>query len=144
MSTHKINLDLEGFKPEAKKADPVAKASIEQIAVESGFKTRHAPGHLTKKPAASGSASYVASPSISSTTEGEGEARRRGRKRTTNRNTPFTVKLKIETNNLIYDLADQLECTAIAEVLELALSALQDEIDSGIDPRVRAAKQISK
>lgn len=140
MSTHKINLDLEEFKPEAKKADPVAKASVEQIAVESGFKTRHAPEQTIKEPAASVSSRYVAT---STTIEGEGEARRRGRKRTTNRNTPFTVKLKIETNNQIYDLADRLECTAIAEVLELALGALENEINKGVDPRVRAAKQIS-
>ncbi|WEX91551.1 hypothetical protein PZN02_006377 (plasmid) [Sinorhizobium garamanticum] len=62
---------------------------------------------------------------------------------TTNRNTPFAVKLKVETNNMIYDYADRLECSAIAEVIELALGALQKELDEGIDPRARAAAQVA-
>jgi len=73
----------------------------------------------------------------------DGEARRRGRKPTTNRNVPFSVKLKIETNNQIYAFADRLGCNAIAEVLELALAALEKELSEGEDPRVRAAEQES-
>ncbi|QOF75197.1 hypothetical protein IG197_31930 (plasmid) [Aminobacter sp. SR38] len=140
MSTHNIRLDLDEFKPEAKKADPAAKASVEKIAVESGFNTRHAPESPKREPVKAVQPAITA-PIPPSAPEGEGEARRRGRKRTTNRNTPFAVKLKVETNNQIYEFADRLECNAIAEVLELALGALQKEIDEGIDPRTRAAEQ---
>ncbi|NKC05460.1 hypothetical protein HED55_27170 [Ochrobactrum haematophilum] len=73
-----------------------------------------------------------------------GEPKRRGRKRTTSRNTQFTVKLKVETNNQIYDYAEMLECSAIAEVIELALGALQSEIEQGINPRLRAAQQAAE
>jgi len=126
MSIHNIHLDLDEFKPEVKKSDPVAKDSVEKIAEISGFKTRHAP---------------VSSRDDTAYLEGEGSARRRGRKRTTNRNIPFSVKLKVETNNQIYEFAERLGCSAIAEVLELALGALQKELDDGEDPRVRATKQ---
>lgn len=129
MSKDRLALDLEEFKPEAKKVDSVTKAAVAQVAETNGFNTRHA---TEKKPPV---------PVASAPAEGEGEARRRGRKRTTNRNTPFTVKLRLDTNNLIYDYADRLECSAIAEVIELALGALQKELDEGIDPRARAAAQ---
>ncbi len=139
MSHTPIKLDLEEFKPQAKKADPAAKAAVEQVAKDSGFRTRHAPEITPEQPVT------TQQPVVTDATKpDEGEARRRGRKRTTNRNTPFTVKLKVETNNQIYDLADRLECTAIAEVLELALGALQKEIDQGIDPRARASDQLDK
>lgn len=144
MSTHNIRLDLDEFKPEAKKADPAAKASVEKLAEATGFKTRHAPEQTRNelKPSPKpDSLPAPAAPVAPVASEGEGEARRRGRKRTTNRNTPFAVKLKVETNNLIYEFADRLECNAIAEVLELALGALQKELDEGIDPRARAAEQ---
>lgn len=119
MSKERLTIDLEEFKPEAKTIDPVAKVTLAAAAESNGFRTRHAAG-------------AAISP------ESETGARRRGRKRTTNRNTPFTVKLRVETNNQIYDLADHLECTAIAEVIELALGALQREMDEGINPRERA------
>ncbi|RCL02206.1 MAG: hypothetical protein JSC189_000719 [Candidatus Tokpelaia sp. JSC189] len=143
MNTHNIRLDLNEFKPEVKKADPVVKTSVEKIAEITGFKTRHAPKSDHIEPLAVQKNSSVVAPDVSivEVLGGEGEARRRGRKRTTNRNTPFTVKLKIETNNQIYEFADRLECNAIAEVLELALGALQKELDEGIDPRVRANEQ---
>lgn len=140
MSNSHIHLDLEEFKkPQPKIADPAAKAAVEQVAKDSGFRTRHAPERPESEKAEP--AKVLNAPSETSP---EGEARRRGRKRTTNRNTPFTVKLKVETNNQIYDLADQLQCSAIAEVLELALGALQKEIDQGIDPRARASDQLDK
>jgi predicted kinase len=44
---------------------------------------------------------------------------------------PFTVKLRRDTNNQIYELADQLECGAIAEVIEMALQALTEKIARG-------------
>jgi len=135
MSTHNIHLDLDEFKPEVKKADPIAKDSIEKIAEMSGFKTRHAPDFSRRETAA------MAEKTKSETLlERESAARRRGRKRTTNRNIPFSVKLKIETNNQIYELADRLGCNAIAEVLELALAALEKELSEGEDPRIRAVK----
>ncbi|MCO7729090.1 hypothetical protein NJB93_21330 [Brucella intermedia] len=144
MNKERIRLDLDEFKPVQKKADPEVKATVERVAEESGFKTRHAPEPARKpdiqapKPDA---APVAKAPAPAPLAEAGSEPRRRGRKRTTNRNTPFAVKLKVETNNLIYDMADELQCTAIAEVLELALGALQKEIEQGIDPRVRAAEQ---
>ncbi|THK33779.1 hypothetical protein EHS39_34255 [Ensifer sp. MPMI2T] len=140
MSKERLTIDLDEFKPEPKKVDPQTKAAVEKVAENNGFKTRHAP-----EPAAR-TAPAVAKPAPATApaeTEGEGEPRRRGRKRTTNRNTPFAVKLRVETNNMIYDYADRLECSAIAEVIELALGALQKELDEGIDPRARAAAQVA-
>lgn len=132
MSKDRLALDLEDFKPEAKKVDSATKSAVAQVAETNGFSTRHATEKKTLVPA------------VSAPVEGEGEARRRGRKRTTNRNTPFTVKLRLETNNLIYDYADRLECSAIAEVIELALGALQKELDEGVDPRQRAVAQAAE
>ena len=55
MNPHSIRLDLDEFKPEAKKADPAAKASVEQVAEAAGFKTRHAPETPKKEPVKAGS-----------------------------------------------------------------------------------------
>ncbi|RUU95217.1 MULTISPECIES: hypothetical protein [unclassified Mesorhizobium] len=134
MSRERLSIDLDEFKPEPKKVDPHTKAAVEQEAENNGFKTRHAAEPARKAPAPKPAPDVVPAQ-----TEREGEPRRRGRKHTTNRNTPFAVKLKAETNNMICDYADRLECTAIADVIELALGALQKELDEGIDPRARAA-----
>lgn len=140
MNDKRILLDLDDFKPELKKADPVAKASVEQLAKDSGFIARHAPASKAKKEAPA----KQAAKSVSAVDVDHGKVKRRGRKRSTNRNTQFTVKLKLETNNQIYDYAEMLECTAIAEVIELALGALQSEIEQGINPRERAVKQAAE
>lgn len=139
MSDKRIILDLDEFKPEAKKADPAAKASVEQVAKDSGFVARHAPEAKKEAPAKAKEPKIVAQEIVD-----DGEPKRRGRKRTTSRNTQFTVKLKVETNNQIYDYAEMLECSAIAEVIELALGALQSEIEQGINPRLRAAQQAAE
>lgn len=139
MSDKRIILDLDEFKPEAKKADPAAKASVEQVAKDSGFVARHAPEAKKEAPAKAKEPKNVAPEIVD-----DGEPKRRGRKRTTSRNTQFTVKLKVETNNQIYDYAEMLECSAIAEVIELALGALQSEIEQGINPRLRAAQQAAE
>jgi len=120
-----LNLDLDEFKPEPKKIDPGAKEATEEVAIASGFKTRHAPEKEAKPQKAAEKAPV------------EMEARRRGRKRTTNRSTPFAVKLRLDTNNKIYDLADRLDCSAIAEVIELALDALEEKIAAGKNPRAK-------
>lgn len=141
MNDKRILLDLDDFKPELKKADPVAKASVEQLAKDSGFVARHAPAPKAKKEAL---AKPKTPKSAARADVDDGKVKRRGRKRSTNRNTQFTVKLKLETNNQIYDFAEMLECTAIAEVIELALGALQNEIEQGINPRERAVEQAAE
>ena len=125
-----IKMDLADFAPTKKTANKDAKALMETLAEESGFRTRHSP--ITK---------LIGDDASVQTSQAQ-EPKRRGRKRQTNRNVSFTVKLKLETNDLIYDLADQLDCNAIAEVLELALGALVKELDEKIDPRQRAIDQM--
>ncbi|MGV1862767.1 MULTISPECIES: hypothetical protein [Rhizobium/Agrobacterium group] len=129
MSKERIPLNLEGFAPAPKTASKERKEEIATEAVESGFSARHAVSQPT---------STVASVQESA------EPRRRGRKRSTNRNVPFAVKLRIETNDAIYDMADKLECSAIAEVIELAIGALEAEIAQGKNPRERAAARAGK
>lgn len=109
------------------------------MAKDSGFVARHAPEAKKEAPAKAKEPKIVAPEIVDG-----GEPKRRGRKRTTSRNTQFTVKLKVETNNQIYDYAEMLECSAIAEVIELALGALQSEIEQGINPRLRAAQQAAE
>ena len=101
-------LDLASFQPEAIKPDPEKKTVAAEIAAESGFTTRH---HYDVN-------SHPHTPVL-----------RRGRKKQTGRNTQFTVKLKPETNNAIYRLADRLDVNALAEVIELAIEALEAKID---------------
>lgn len=139
MNDKRIVLDLDDFKPELKKVDPAAKASVEQLAKASGFVARHAPKVKKEVPAKGETPKSATTINVD-----DGKVKRRGRKRSTNRNTQFTVKLKLETNNKIYDYAEMLECTAIAEIIELALGALQSEIEQGINPRERAVKQSTK
>lgn len=123
MSKERIPLNLDGFSPAPKVASKDRKGEIETEAVESGFSARHVVEER----------SSVVKLSTDTT-----EPRRRGRKRSTNRNVPFAVKLRIETNDAIYDMADKLDCSAIAEVIELAMGALEAEIAAGKDPRDRA------
>ena len=128
MSKERIPLNLEGFAPAPKTANKERKEEIATEAVESGFSARHA----------------ASQPSIVTSAQEPTEPRRRGRKRSTNRNVPFAVKLRIETNDAIYDMADKLECSAIAEVIELAMGALEAEIAQGKNPRERAAARAGK
>jgi len=112
MTKGRLNLDLDDFKPEPKNIELSNKDIVKSLSEEAGFKTKH-------------------SVSKSSKLEDKGvepETKRRGRKRSTNRNTPFAVKLKIETNNRIYELADELDCNAIAEVIEMAIAALDKNL----------------
>ncbi len=123
MSKERIPLNLEGFSPAPKAASRDRKDEIETEAVENGFSARHA--------------MEIAAHSEAKPNPDSAEPRRRGRKRSTNRNVPFAVKLRLETNDAIYDMADKLDCSAIAEVIELAMGALEAEIAAGIDPRAR-------
>lgn len=117
--TYKIDFDdLEDFAPESKKATPEEIEMAKRVSEESGFHTKHA-----QQAPSAGLAS---------------EPKRRGRKRTTNRNVAFSVKLRLETNDLIYSLAEKLDSNAIAEVLELALDCLVRDLENGIDVRKRA------
>ena len=120
MTSGKISLDLDEFKPQPVKIDADSRAQIREASDNAGFTGRHAVTQT--KP--------ISQPV--SAEQGEGsEVKRRGRKRTTGRDVPFTVKLRRDTNNQIYDLADQLECAAIAEVIEMALQALTEKIARG-------------
>lgn len=120
MTSGKISLDLDEFKPQPVKIEAGSRAQIKEASDNAGFTGRHAVAKT--KP--------VSQPV--SAEQGEGsEVKRRGRKRTTGRDVPFTVKLRRDTNNQIYDLADQLECAAIAEVIEMALQALTEKISRG-------------
>lgn len=122
MSNQRPPLDFTSIMDAAKPKERPSKQQIDEVAAESGFTTRHAPRQ--EEPEAKGTERRPAE-------EGPQEPMRRGRKRTTNRNTPFAVKLKLETNNAIYRLAEELECNAIAEVIERAIAALEREIASG-------------
>lgn len=120
MTSGKISLDLDEFKPQPVKIDADSRAQIREASDNAGFTGRHAV--VKTKP--------ISEPV--SAEQGEGsEVKRRGRKRTTGRDVPFTVKLRRDTNNQIYELADQLECGAIAEVIEMALQALTEKIARG-------------
>lgn len=131
MSNKRIPLDLSDFTDAPKPKSKPTKEQIDEVASESGFTTRHAPRQAEQpeqkisKPAPKPPTEPVAAD------DSQQEPMRRGRKRTTNRNTPFAVKLKLETNNAIYRLAEELECNAIAEVIERAIAALEKEIASG-------------
>ncbi len=105
-------LDLDAFQPSPVRADPETRSAATRIAQEAGFTTRH------------GKAEADATDSAPL------EVSRRGRKRTTGRNTQFTVKLKAETNNAIYDLAERLNAGALAEVIEQAIDALQEKLQA--------------
>ena len=120
MTTGKISLDLDEFKPQPVKIDADSRAQIKEVSDSAGFTGRHAVAKA--KP-----------PSLPASAEPDegGEVKRRGRKRTTGRDVPFTVKLRRDTNNQIYEFADQLECGAIAEVIEMALQALAEKIARG-------------
>lgn len=126
MSKERIPLNLEGFNPSPKVASKDRKDEIATEAAESGFATRHA---------------AVPSPEPKPVAD-IAEPRRRGRKRSTNRNVPFAVKLRIETNDAIYDMADRLNCSAIAEVIEFAMAALEAEIAAGKNPRDRILAKV--
>ena len=120
MTSGKISLDLDDFRPEPVKIDAESKAQIKEAADSAGFTGRHAVAKERLNPVP-----VVPEQGLSN------EVKRRGRKRTTGRDVPFTVKLRRDTNNQIYDLADQLECAAIAEVIEMALQALTEKIARG-------------
>jgi hypothetical protein len=96
MTSGKISLDLDEFKPQPVKIDADSRAQIREASDNAGFTSRHAV--VKPKP--------ISEPV--SAEQGEGsEVKRRGRKRTTGRDVPFTVKLRRDTNNQIYELADQ-------------------------------------
>ena len=101
-------LDLGGIEATPVKANPESRTAATDLATEAGFTTRH-----TKNPQAENTPPQVA---------------RRGRKKTTGRTAQFTVKLKPETNNAIYEIADELEVNAIAEVIEMAMEALEEKL----------------
>ena len=120
MTSGKISLDLDDFRPEPVKIDAESKAQIKEAADNAGFTGRHAVAKAKPNPVP-----------VISEQDGSNEVKRRGRKRTTGRDVPFTVKLRRDTNNQIYELADQLECGAIAEVIEMGLQALMEKISRG-------------
>jgi len=120
MTSGKISLDLDDFRPEPVKIDAESKAQIKEAADNAGFTGRHAVAKEKPIPAP-----------MTPEQDGGHEVKRRGRKRTTGRDVPFTVKLRRDTNNQIYELADQLECGAIAEVIEMGLQALMEKISRG-------------
>jgi hypothetical protein len=120
MTSGKISLDLDDFRPEPVKIDAESKAQIKEAADSAGFTGRHAVAKERQNPVP-----VVPEQGVSN------EVKRRGRKRTTGRDVPFTVKLRRDTNNQIYELADQLECGAIAEVIEMGLQALMEKISRG-------------
>lgn len=122
MTSGKISLDLDDFRPEPVKIDEKSKAQIKEAADSAGFTGRHAVAKSKPAPAPA--------PPLSEQ-EPSTEVKRRGRKRTTGRDVPFTVKLRRDTNNQIYELADQLECGAIAEVIEMGLQALMEKLARG-------------
>lgn len=126
MTKGKISLDLEEFKPEPKKIDPEAKSRVAEAAESAGFTGRHAT--VGKGAIANAPKTTPEQPVEAASDEMASGVRRRGRKRTTGRDTPFTVKLRRDTNNMIYELADRMECNAIAEVIEQALEALQEKL----------------
>ncbi|WLS01363.1 hypothetical protein [Shinella sumterensis] len=138
MTNQRIPLDLSGFDPQPKSLSKETKEEIAEQAAISGFTTRHADRKAEASKPAPKQAARPLAPPIAADAQ---EPMRRGRKRSTNRNVPFAVKLKLETNNAIYRLAEDLDCTAIAEVIELALGALEQEIADGTNPRERATRQ---
>ncbi|MDR0786737.1 MAG: hypothetical protein LBG44_02620 [Gemmatimonadota bacterium] len=116
MTDHQVFFELSGVEKEVEVNSPV----LEEVVVMSPER---------QKLAADQSRKLTETP-VESVVADEGP-RRRGRKLTTGRNTPFTVKLRRETNDLIYTLADEMECNALAEVIEKALEALQKQRAGG-------------
>ena len=103
-SKPRVGLDLESIAPTPRKPTQEGVTNAERNAEAERFTIRHAqaPGIM-----------------------------RRGRKRETGRNVPFTVKLKRETNNEIYGLAEELNCGAIAEVIEMGIELLREAVKDG-------------
>lgn len=130
----KMTMDLGEFKPEKRTTSPEEARQAKEVAVASGFTTEHhrAAEIVDEKAKQSPKQSAALDPVGAATTE---QVVRRGRKPTTNRNTQFAVKLTVETNNQIYAFADELNCRAIADVIEMALKALREKVDAGINPR---------
>ncbi|MCM2294683.1 hypothetical protein NAC44_20355 [Allorhizobium sp. BGMRC 0089] len=110
----RIDLDLSDLDGERKEKPRLTMDQINQDAADSGFTTRHAERH--------------SNPVVVKAAQSIREPMRRGRKPSTGRNTPFSVKLKMETNNTIYRLAEEMQCNAIAEVIERAIAALEREL----------------
>lgn len=106
----RLSLDMSDLVGEKKTKERPSMEQINRDAAAAGFTTLHAPRPVD--------------PPLNTIST---EPRRRGRKRTTNRNTQFTVKLKSETNDAIYNMADELDCV-VAEVIERAMAALEREI----------------
>lgn len=107
--------DLSDFNVSEQPARKPAKAAIDQVAAVHGFPSREA-----KKEVKPAKQAAVAAPSM------EGRQRRRYR---TGRNQQFNIKATPETIDRFYKAAERFNVTALGELLDLALDALDKQAD---------------
>jgi hypothetical protein len=110
-------MPLGGLEPEEIHRTPVrvtpeAKQAAEEAARATGFTQKHA----TPPPASQ----TLVSPLVQSP--------RQGRRRRMGRTESFTVRLRPQTLADIYALAEELDCQALAEVLERAVELLKRDV----------------
>lgn len=113
-------LDVSNVAPTPVKARPELRAEAEKLGASLGFTSRAKPDVPQQ------AATHVAEIARSEPPE----VLRRGRKKVIGRTVQFTVKLKPETNNAIYTLADEMGDVPLAEVIEKAIDALARELSA--------------
>lgn len=99
---------------------PVPVATLERISEAAGFPPR---GRAQPAPAPEPMASR---PSSSET--GRAQVKGRRKRQLTGRNYTFSVRLRPEDAQRIYDLVDSLHAETVADVVEAALAALDEKL----------------